>query len=220
MCKTLIVDNFDSFTYNLYQYMGEVCGEEPTVILNNTRLDDVDMAAYDCIIVSPGPGTPTRAQDVGISADIIRDTRLPVLGVCLGHQCMAHLYGMEVVHAPEPVHGRVSLIRHNQQGVFKGLPSQLAVVRYHSLVVKALKAPFELTAWDANGMIHGIRHVKRPLYGIQFHPESICTEGGQRLLGNFRDIAWQLRITRTTRASMSRRGQINLQGVPGESISG
>jgi anthranilate synthase component 2 len=191
MCKTLIVDNFDSFTYNLYQYMGQVCGEEPTVVLNNARLDEIDMAAYDCIIVSPGPGTPARAEDVGLSVDVIRNSRVPVLGVCLGHQCMAHLHGMDVVHAPEPVHGRVSVIRHNNEGVFKGLPPDLSVVRYHSLVVQELKGPFELTAWGDDGMIHGLRHKERPLYGIQFHPESICTEAGMELLGNFRDIAWQ-----------------------------
>ncbi|TJZ67434.1 anthranilate synthase component II [Chitiniphilus eburneus] len=189
MCKTLIVDNFDSFTYNLYQYMGEVCGEEPTVVLNTASWDGLRLDDYDCVIVSPGPGTPARAADVGISAEVIRHSRIPVLGVCLGHQCMAHLHGMDVVHAPEPVHGRVSVIRHNDEGVFKGLPPDLPVVRYHSLVVKALKPPFALTAWGADGMIHGIRHTERPLYGIQFHPESICTDAGLDLLSNFRDIA-------------------------------
>ncbi len=189
MCKTLIVDNFDSFTYNLYQYMGEVCGEEPRVVLNTADWDTLNLDDYDCVIVSPGPGTPARTEDVGVSAEVIRRSRVPVLGVCLGHQCMAHLHGMDVVHAPTPVHGRVSVIRHNNDGVFKGLPPDLPVVRYHSLVVQALKPPFELTAWGDDGMIHGIRHTERPLYGIQFHPESICTEAGLDLLRNFRDIA-------------------------------
>lgn len=189
MCRTLIIDNFDSFTYNLFQYMGEVCGEEPTVILNTADLDAIDLKKYDCIIVSPGPGTPARASDVGISADAILKTQVPLLGVCLGHQCMAHLYGLEVVLAPKPMHGRISVIQHDNQGVFKGLPRDLAVVRYHSLVVREIKAPWVLTAWGKDGVIHGIRHKERPLHGVQFHPESICTEAGMDLLRNFRDIA-------------------------------
>lgn len=189
MCKALIVDNFDSFTYNLFQYMGEVCGEEPTVVFNNADINAIDLANFDCVIISPGPGTPARPSDVGISAACIRDSHIPVLGVCLGHQCMAHVHGMEVVHAPYPMHGRVSVIQHDAQGVFKGLPKDFSVVRYHSLVVKEVKGPFQVTAWGADGVIHGIRHKYRPLHGVQFHPESICTEVGKQLLGNFRDIA-------------------------------
>ena len=189
MCKTLIVDNFDSFTYNLYQYMGEVCGQEPTVILNTARRDSVDLDDYDCVVISPGPGTPARDVDVGISADMIRDADVPLLGVCLGHQCLAHVHGMDVGHAAEPVHGRVSTICHDGEGLFNGLPQELRVVRYHSLVVKEVRGPFKVTAWDADGMIHGIRHLQRPLYGIQFHPESICTVSGLDMLRNFRDIA-------------------------------
>jgi anthranilate synthase component II len=189
VCKTLIIDNFDSFTYNLFQYMGEVCGEEPTVVLNTASLESIDLSKYDCIIVSPGPGTPGCAKDVGISANVIRETQVPLLGVCLGHQCMAHIYGMDIVLAPEPMHGRVSIIRHNDRGIFKGLSRELSVVRYHSLVVKEIKSPFVLTAWGQGGMIHGIQHKERPLHGIQFHPESICTEAGKDLLRNFRDLA-------------------------------
>lgn len=189
MLNTLIIDNFDSFTYNIFQFMGEVCGEEPTVIVNTTPINDIDFNKYDCIIISPGPGKPGCAADVGISADIIRRTSLPLLGVCLGHQCVAHLHGMEVVHAPEPVHGRISLINHHGQGLFTGLPQSLAVVRYHSLVVNNIKSPFEITAWDETGMIHAIQHKQRPVYGVQFHPESICSESGLDLLRNFRDIA-------------------------------
>jgi len=189
VCRTLIIDNFDSFTYNLFQYMGEVCGEEPTVILNTANLAGIDLKKYDCIIVSPGPGTPARAADVGISAEAILKTQVPLLGVCLGHQCMAHLYGMEVVLAPEPMHGRISVIHHDNQGVFKGLPRDLSVVRYHSLVVREVKAPWVLTAWGKDGVIQGIRHQERLLHGVQFHPESICTEAGMDLLRNFRDLA-------------------------------
>ncbi len=152
MCQALIIDNFDSFTYNIFQQMGQVCGVEPTVVKNTASLDEIDFSRYDCIIVSPGPGTPAVPADVGISADVIRDTELPLLGVCLGHQCMAHLYGMEVVHAPVPMHGRVNVIRHDGRGVFAGLPEELSIVRYHSLVVKAVREPFELCAWGEDGV--------------------------------------------------------------------
>lgn len=189
MCKTLIIDNFDSFTYNIFQQMGEACGVEPTVVLNTTPLEQVDFDFYDCIIVSPGPGTPAIDTDVGISARVIREARLPVLGVCLGHQIIAHEHGMEVGLAPEPMHGRVSVIRHDGRGIFQGLPPALSVVRYHSLVVKEVTGPFELAAWGDDGVIHGIRHRTRPLHGVQFHPESICTEAGIALFRNFRDIA-------------------------------
>ncbi len=189
ICRTLIVDNFDSFTYNLFQYMAELCGEEPTVILNTDDIEHFDFKQYDCVIISPGPGTPACAADVGISVNIIQQTSIPLLGVCLGHQCMAHTYGMEIVHAPKPMHGRISVIKHNNKGVFQGLSSDLSVVRYHSLAIKKIQSPFEITAWGEDGVIHGIQHKDRPLHGIQFHPESICTEEGKNLLRNFRDIA-------------------------------
>ncbi|ALK30220.1 anthranilate synthase component II [Burkholderia plantarii] len=189
MCQALIIDNFDSFTYNIFQQMGQVCGVEPTVVKNTTALDAIDFSRYDCIVISPGPGTPAVASDVGISADVIRDTELPLLGVCLGHQCLGHLHGMEVGLAPEPMHGRVNVIHHDGRGVFRGLPADLAVVRYHSLVVRQVREPFELCAWGDDGVIHGIRHRTRPLHGVQFHPESISTEAGIDLFRNFRDIA-------------------------------
>jgi anthranilate synthase component II len=196
MCKTLIIDNFDSFTYNIFQHMGEVCGEEPTVVFNTADFDAIDLVRYDCIVVSPGPGTPAREADVGISARAIRETTVPLLGVCLGHQCMAYLHDMEVAHAPVPMHGRVSVIGHDGRGVFRNLPPQLPVVRYHSLVVKAVREPFEVTAWGDDGVIHGIRHKTRPLHGVQFHPESICTDAGKDLFRNFRDIAMAHRHSR------------------------
>ena len=189
ICKTLIIDNFDSFTYNLAQYMGEVCGEAPDVVVNTTPMESIDLDRYDCIIISPGPGNPATPADVGISAEVIPRARVPVFGVCLGHQCMASLHGMAVIHADEPVHGRISVIHHDGKGVFKGLPKDLSVVRYHSLVVKAVKRPFVITAWDDNGMIHGIRHESLPLHGVQFHPESISTQEGLLMFRNFRDIA-------------------------------
>lgn len=189
MCKTLIVDNYDSFTYNLYQYMGEICGTEPTVIFNDESFNSINLNDFDCILISPGPGTPARDSDVGISKQIILEAEVPLLGVCLGHQCLAHMYGLEIIHAPEPMHGRITIINHNNQNVFKGLPTELAIVRYHSLIVKNVKYPFELTAWDQHGIVHGIQHMHRPLYGVQFHPESICTQVGKDMLQNFHDIA-------------------------------
>jgi len=189
MCKALIVDNFDSFTYNIFQLMGQACGVEPTVVLNTASLDEIDFARYDCVIVSPGPGTPTEPADVGISASVICDTHLPLLGVCLGHQCMAHVHDMEVVLAPKPMHGRVTAIHHDGRGIFVGLPSHLHVVRYHSLAVKEVREPFELCAWSDDGVIQGIRHKTRPLHGVQFHPESVNTEAGMDLFRNFRDLA-------------------------------
>ncbi|WP_159950331.1 aminodeoxychorismate/anthranilate synthase component II [Pseudomonas sp. Irchel s3a18] len=187
--KTLIIDNHDSFTYNLFQFMGQVCGEEPDVYTNDVSPLVINLARYDAIIISPGPGTPARRADTGLSEDVIRDACVPVLGVCLGHQCMAHLHGMDIVHAPEPMHGRLSRISHDGEGVFVGLPADLTVVRYHSLVIRKIKSPFVVSAWDENGMIHGIRHKDRPMHGIQFHPESICTEAGLQMLSNFRDLA-------------------------------
>lgn len=189
MCKTLIVDNFDSFTYNIFQAMGQACGEEPQVVLNTVDFADIDFSRYDCVIVSPGPGNPDRPEDVGVSAQVLRESPLPVLGVCLGHQCLGQVHGMTVSLAPEPMHGRVSVIQHSGTGVFAGLPEHLSVVRYHSLVIERLRGPFQLTAWDSDGMIHGIAHKTRPLHGVQFHPESIGTEAGNRLFENFRDIA-------------------------------
>lgn len=189
MCKTLIVDNFDSFTYNLYQYMGEICGEEPTVVLNTVDHDSIALKNYDCVIISPGPGSPSCPSDIGVSARIIKESQIPLLGVCLGHQSIGYLNGMDVVHAPEPVHGRVSLIKNSGKGVFKDLEPEISVVRYHSLIIKKLKDPYELTAWGEDGMIHGIQHKYLPIHGVQFHPESICSQSGKDILRNFRNIA-------------------------------
>ncbi|MCK8663736.1 aminodeoxychorismate/anthranilate synthase component II [Pseudomonas azerbaijanoccidens] len=189
VCRTLIIDNFDSFTYNIYQAMGQACGEEPVVLQNTAAIEQIDFSRYDCIIVSPGPGNPARAEDVGLSAQVILTSPVPVLGVCLGHQCIAHEHGMTVSLAPQPMHGRISVIRHCASGVFKGLPEELSVVRYHSLAIERIKGPFELTAWGSDGMIHGIQHKTRPLHGVQFHPESISTQAGSQLFCNFRDIA-------------------------------
>jgi para-aminobenzoate synthetase len=187
--RTLLIDNYDSFTYNLHQYLGEVNGEAPTVVCNDADWSAIDLTRFDGIVVSPGPGRPDRPGDFGISATAIRESGLPVLGVCLGHQGIANVFGGEVGHAPEPMHGRVSLVHHNGVDVFAGLPSPFSVVRYHSLAVTSLPDELEAIAWTDDGVIMGLRHRELPIWGVQFHPESINSEYGRELLANFCDLA-------------------------------
>ncbi|OCQ54746.1 Aminodeoxychorismate synthase component 2 [Photorhabdus australis subsp. thailandensis] len=186
----LIIDNYDSFTYNLYQYFCEL-GTDVLVKRNDElQLDDIERLAPTHLVISPGPCTPNEA---GISLTAISHFagRLPILGVCLGHQAIGQAFGASVVKAREVMHGKTSAIHHNQQGVFKGLNRPLTVTRYHSLVIAAetLPASFEVTAWsqhDGNvDEIMGIRHRTLPLEGVQFHPESILSEQGHQLLSNF-----------------------------------
>ncbi|XIE79258.1 aminodeoxychorismate synthase component I [Streptomyces sp. SBR177] len=188
--RTLIVDNYDSFTYNLAHYVAEVTGDEPTVVYNDDpawRLKH--LRDFDNVIVSPGPGTPERESDLGIGAEIMRHGTVPLLGVCLGHEALAHLHGGRVGLAPEERHGRLSPVHHMDTGLFAGLPSPFEVVRYHSLAVSALSEDFEATAWTSDGVLMGLRHRHRPQWGVQFHPESICTEYGHELLANFFRLA-------------------------------
>jgi para-aminobenzoate synthetase len=191
--RTLLVDNYDSFTYNLYQLLGEVNGQPPVVVRNDIDFTALHLGDYDNIVVSPGPGRPDRDRDFGVSSRAIRDSGLPVLGVCLGHQGIAALFGGTVKHAPEPMHGRLSRIRHNGEDLFAGLPSQFDVVRYHSLAVTALSGKLEGVAWTEDGVLMGLRHRTRPLWGVQFHPESISSEYGRELLANFRDLTLKRR---------------------------
>lgn len=186
--RTLLVDNYDSFTYNLFDLLYEVNGVVPTVIRNDAHWADVDLTSFDNVVISPGPGHPLRPRDFGISARIIAESALPVLGVCLGHQGMCALLGGEVGPARDPMHGRISPIDHDESELFLGIPSPFNVVRYHSLVVDALPSEFAVTAWTADGQIMGVRHRARPLWGVQFHPESIASEYGRELLQNFRDL--------------------------------
>jgi para-aminobenzoate synthetase len=188
--KTLLIDNYDSFTYNLFQLLAEANGEEPTVVRNDgatwAELADGD---FDNIVVSPGPGTPSNPKDFGVCADAIREADLPLLGVCLGHQGIGHFTGGQVVHAPEVMHGRLSAVYHNDSPLFAGIPQGFQVVRYHSLCVpEPLPAELEPTAWTSDGVLMGLAHRNRPVWGVQFHPESIETEWGRRLLANFRDL--------------------------------
>ncbi|ELZ8932486.1 aminodeoxychorismate synthase component 2 [Cronobacter dublinensis] len=182
----LLIDNYDSFTWNLFQYFSEL-GAEVVVRRNDElTLDDIDALAPAHIVISPGPCTPNEA---GISLEVIRRYagRLPLLGVCLGHQAIGQAFGAAVVRAQNVMHGKTSAIRHNNTGVFAGLNNPLTVTRYHSLIIDraTLPAGFEITAWTDEGEIMGIRHRHLALEGVQFHPESILSEQGHQLLANF-----------------------------------
>ncbi|MWA01549.1 aminodeoxychorismate synthase component I [Actinomadura sp. LD22] len=186
--RTLLIDNYDSFTFNLYQLLGEVNGRPPTVVRNDADWAGLSAADYDNVVISPGPGRPDRDRDIGIGARVIDEWALPLLGVCLGHQAICHRLGGKVEHAPEPVHGRVSQVVHTGEGLFAGLPSPMPVVRYHSLAVTALPDELEAVAWSDDGVLMGVRHRSAPIWGIQFHPESVRTGHGRELLANFRDL--------------------------------
>jgi anthranilate synthase/aminodeoxychorismate synthase-like glutamine amidotransferase len=182
----LLIDNYDSFTYNLFQYLSEL-GEEVTVFRNDKiNLDEIERLSPQRIVISPGPGTPEQA---GISNDVIRrfGDRIPILGVCLGHQCVGYSYGARVARAGEIKHGKSSLIYHDGKGLFAGLPNPFPAIRYHSLAVMRDGLPdcLEITAWTSNGIIMGLRHHQFPVEGVQFHPESIMTGMGKNLLNNF-----------------------------------
>jgi len=182
----LLIDNYDSFTYNLFQYLSEL-GEEVIVVRNDkTTLEEIARMKPQRIVISPGPSTPLQA---GISNDVIRHfgARLPILGVCLGHQCIGYSYGGLIGQAKVIMHGKSSLINHNRQGVFAGLPSPFSAIRYHSLVVQREGLPdcLEVTAWTDDGTIMGLRHRQYPIEGVQFHPESFMTQAGKDILRNF-----------------------------------
>jgi anthranilate synthase component II len=182
----LMIDNYDSFTYNLVQYFGEL-GEE-VVVKRNDELGVADIAALkpDHIVVSPGPCTPTEA---GISVPAILEFagRIPILGVCLGHQSIGQAFGGRIVHARQLMHGKTSAIHHADKGVFRGLPNPFTATRYHSLVIERETLPdgLEITAWTEDGEIMGVRHKSLAVEGVQFHPESVLTEHGHALLKNF-----------------------------------
>jgi anthranilate synthase/aminodeoxychorismate synthase-like glutamine amidotransferase len=178
-----VIDNYDSFTYNLVQYLGEL-GSEPRVFRND-EVTVRDLRAYDGIIISPGPGRP---EDAGVSTQAIRELsgNVPILGVCLGHQCLGEAFGGRVVRNA-PSHGKTSWIRHDNSGVLAGVTDPFEATRYHSLIVERDSVPEELvvTAWTSDGTVMGLRHVKHPTYGVQFHPESVLTKEGKKILGNF-----------------------------------
>jgi anthranilate synthase/aminodeoxychorismate synthase-like glutamine amidotransferase len=185
--RVLVIDNYDSFVYNLVQYLGEL-GAEPIVHRHDAvTLDGMRALEPDAVLISPGPGRP---EDAGLSNDAIRDfgeRGVPVLGVCLGHQCIGQVYGGRVVRAERVMHGKTSEVRHQGVGVFRGLPDPFTATRYHSLIVERDSVPdaLEVTAETTDGVIMGLRHRELPIQGVQFHPESILTDSGHDLLGNF-----------------------------------
>jgi anthranilate synthase/aminodeoxychorismate synthase-like glutamine amidotransferase len=181
--KLAVIDNYDSFTYNLVQYLGEL-GAEPAVFRNDS-VTVTDLAGYDGIVISPGPGRP---EDAGVSMEAIQKLsgKVAILGVCLGHQCLGAAFGAEVVRNA-PSHGKTSWIRHDNSGVLAGVSDPFEATRYHSLIVERASVPDDLvvTAWTADDTIMGLRHARHPSYGVQFHPESVLTKEGQKILGNF-----------------------------------
>ncbi len=182
----LLIDNYDSFTYNLFQYLSEL-GENVVVVRNDkTTVEEIEKMKPERLVISPGPSTP---QNAGISNEVIKHfgSKLPVLGVCLGHQCIGYSYGGKIGQAKQIMHGKSSLIHHNGQGVLAGLPNPFSAIRYHSLVIEREGLPdcLEVTAWTDDGEIMGVRHRRYPVEGVQFHPESFVTESGKDLLKNF-----------------------------------
>ena len=182
----LLIDNYDSFTYNLFQYLSEL-GQEVLVARNDKiTIEEIERLSPERIVVSPGPSTPLRA---GISNDVIRHfgPKLPLLGVCLGHQCIGHVYGGTVGRAKAVMHGKSSLVHHKGEGVLAGLPNPFSAIRYHSLAVSPEGLPdcLEVTAWTDDGTVMGLRHRQHPVEGVQFHPESFMTPVGKDLLRNF-----------------------------------
>lgn len=184
----LVIDNYDSFTYNLVQYLGEL-GADLVVYRNDEiTLDEISALQPDHIVISPGPGDPS---DGGISNDVIRTfgPEIPVLGVCLGHQCLGAVYGGTVSRAPRLMHGKTSPVYHNGQGLFNGVPSPFNATRYHSLIVEEpLPEELTVTAFTRDGEVMGLQHREYPVVGVQFHPESILTEHGKRILRNFLEM--------------------------------
>ena len=186
--KILVIDNYDSFVFNLVQYLQQL-GAECTVVRNDA-INVEEASDYQGVLISPGPGTPERA---GISIQMINfcaDKSIPLFGVCLGHQAIGVAFGAKVSRAPELFHGKTSLVYHNQQGVLKELPSPFTATRYHSLAVEADSVPQELkvTSTTESGLIMSMQHSRLPIYGVQFHPESVLTEHGHRLLANWLEI--------------------------------
>jgi anthranilate synthase component II len=189
----LLIDNYDSFTYNLFHYLGQLGAE--VVVKRNDELTATQALALrpEAIVLSPGPCTPNEA---GICMDVIRQAngRVPILGVCLGHQAIGQVYGGTIVRAPEPMHGKLSTIHHTGRSVFRGLNNDFQATRYHSLTIapESMPAALEVTATSEDGVIQGVMHRTHPVHGVQFHPESVASENGHALLQNFLDLAKQV----------------------------
>src|SRR4051812_42617359 len=208
--RTLLIDNYDSFTFNLFQLLAGVNHEEPIVVRNDeatwSDLADLD---FDNVVISPGPGRPEHDKDFGVCKDAIEAAEVPLLGVCLGHQGLAHLCGGTVVHAPEVMHGRLSAVFHDGSPLYADIDQGFQAGRYHSLCgAEPLPECLEVTAWTQDGVVMGISHRERPLWGVQFHPESICTNDGRQLIQNFRDLTEQVGGEIPTRPRVRSRGPL------------
>lgn len=182
----LMIDNYDSFTYNLAQYFAEL-GAPPLVLRNDVSIDEIPFESLDAVVISPGPCSPKEA---GVSCEVTRkcaEKKIPLLGVCLGHQCIGEVFGAKIVHAPYLMHGKISQIIHDGKGIFRGVPQKFNATRYHSLIIKKKSAPkcLKISAKTNDGLIMAVRHQTLPIEGVQFHPESILTEHGKKLLSNF-----------------------------------
>lgn len=198
--RTLLIDNYDSYTFNLYQLLAAINGELPLVVRND-QLDwaELSQLAIDNVVISPGPGHPANPADFGLCSRVLQDLNRPILGICLGHQGLGLVFGGQVIHAPTVCHGLVSPIYHRGSELFADIPSPFGAVRYHSLIVDRATLPevLEVTAWTDDDLIMGLRHRHRPLWGVQFHPESICTDYGQQLLKNFHTLSRRLGFPRS-----------------------
>lgn len=189
MQTILMIDNYDSFTYNLVQYFGDLGCRVKVFRNDEISLDRISRQKFDSIVISPGPGRPENA---GISVELIKrfEGKKPVLGVCLGHQCIGYVYGGKIIGAKKLMHGKTSLVYHNNQDIFKDVPNPFSATRYHSLVIEKQSIPsiLEITAWSDDGEIMGIKHRKYQIFGVQFHPESILTAEGKKILINFLNL--------------------------------
>ena len=199
--KTLLIDNYDSFTYNLFQLLAEANGDEPIVVRNDAASwAELEQLEFDNIVVSPGPGSPEHEGDFGVCADAIRRAKVPLLGVCLGHQGLTWVHGGRVLPAPEVMHGRISAILHEDSPLFAGIPREFQAVRYHSLCVEQpLPQELEAIARTSDGVVMAMAHRTRPQWGVQFHPESICTDYGRQLLANFRELTRKFAVDENRR---------------------
>jgi para-aminobenzoate synthetase len=226
--RTLLVDNHDSYTYNVFHLLAAASGEEPTVVNNDAVSWRVlSRSKFDAFVLSPGPGRPERWHDFGVCRDILRYSEVPVLGICLGHQGIGNLLDGDVAGAPQPMHGRLSHVRHRGTGIFTGVPQDFSVVRYHSLAITGPVGPEgHVVAWADDGVVMGVEHDTRPMWGVQFHPESIATEFGDRIARNFFDLADRSATSGTFLPSQTRRSQdpqrrradsSSQAGVPGPS---
>ncbi|MFI6347984.1 aminodeoxychorismate synthase component I [Streptomyces sp. NPDC050560] len=206
--RTLLIDNHDSYTYNLFQLLAEVNGSEPVVLTHDDpRLRHVELGSFDNVVISPGPGHPARDRDFGAAASVVADARVPLLGVCLGHQGIAVAAGGTVRAAPRARHGHLTAVTHDGRGLFDGIPQGFTAVRYHSLCVDAaLPTALEATAWAEDGVVMAIRHRERPQWGVQFHPESVETRFGLALVRNFADLTRRHQAARRDQAVLSTPG--------------